>query len=80
MKLTNGIYSPPEWHFEKRYYTCSQNGNGHWWCTMYTTHDPSKPKEHWYPIYIRDSNPFKRLNSAIKYVEKFIEQDKKKGE
>lgn len=66
------LYSPPEWHFEKRYYACHQNAQGAWWCTEYITHDATKPKEHWYPVYIRNSNPFKRLSSAIKFVEAFI--------
>ena len=65
-------FTRESWNSEKRQFRCGKNGFGQWWPVMYWG-DPSKPFEHWYPVYIRDSNPFKTLSGAIKYVESYIE-------
>lgn len=66
-----GVFYKPEWLGDKTRYYCGQNGFGHWWPVMQTNCSNSA---YWYPIIIRNSNPFKTLNGAIKFIEKVIQR------
>jgi hypothetical protein len=67
-------YTQPEWETERtRYYIC-QNGFGHYWPMMEakTTYG-----DQWCQIIIRDSDPFKTLGGAVRFVEKIRARDRK---
>lgn len=62
------IMTKAEWNTETRRFECRQNGLGQWWPLMFT----KAPGCSWCQIIIRDSNPFKTLSGAEKFVEKTI--------
>lgn len=66
-----GRYTQPNWQFEKYYFELHQNGFGHYWPIMFTRNNQTN--QHLYPIYIKDSDPFKTLKGAIKYVNVYIQ-------
>jgi hypothetical protein len=62
---TNNRYTQPEWESENRRYYCMQNGLGQWWPGM----EVRTTGGSWYPVILRDSNPFKTLKGAIRFLE-----------
>ena len=58
-------YEQDDWKFPEKNieFYLAKNGLGQYWPCMVSKN---------YPIIIRDSNPFKTLNAAIKFVEKTI--------
>jgi hypothetical protein len=67
-------YTQDNWQFEKHYFVLGINGHGHYWPTMLIRNE--KNPQHPYPIYIRDSSPFKTLKAAVKFVENYINAEK----
>ncbi len=68
-------YEKPDWKTEREEYSIRQNGLGSYWPLLQvkTTHGQ------WCPIIIRDSNPFKTLGGAIRFVEKVRARAAKKA-
>ena len=59
-------YTQENWNAETRRYYCIQNDFGQWWPMLKV----KALSGGWCQIYIRDSNPFKTLSGAIRYIEK----------
>jgi hypothetical protein len=75
-KFDGDRYQPIAWETTdgRRRYFLSRNRLGRWWPGLET-----KTDRDWYGIVIRDSNPFKSLSGAIRFVEKFIAKDVSNG-
>ena len=71
-------FTKPEWNSEKTIFECVQNGFGQWWPKMATRKYVGDPYP--YEIIIRNSNPFKTLNGAIKFVEKTMARIEKRNQ
>jgi hypothetical protein len=63
---TNNRYTQHEWNTENTRYYCWQNGHGHYWADMEVLGSSGK----WFRIILRNSNPFKTLTGAIRFIEK----------
>jgi hypothetical protein len=70
-------YQPTQWEAVNgsRRYSLSKNGLGQWWPEL----EVRVEGDRWCRIIIRDSNPFKSLSGAIRFVEKFIARDVSNG-
>ena len=66
--LAYADYTQPDWQTETSIFYLTKNGLGMYW-PKYAV----KPQygSGWCQVYIRDSNPFKTLNGAIRYVESY---------
>ena len=70
--LENAHYTDPNWITESEAYYITVNGLGSFWprYVVKATYGG------WCPISIRDSNPFKTLKGAIRFIEKHRERYK----
>lgn len=64
--LSNADFVDANWITDKAAYYISKNGLGHYWPRYIV----KATYGGWCPIIIRDSNPFKTLSGAIKFIEK----------
>lgn len=72
--ITNRRYTQPDWNDERTRYYCLQNDFGQWWADM----DVRADSGGWCRIILRNSNPFKTLKGAIKFVERTKKQIEKR--
>lgn len=66
--LANADYTQADWQTETTVFYLTKNGFGHYWPKYAAKASHSSG---WCPIYIRDSNPFKTLAGAIRYIEAY---------
>lgn len=72
----SGRFTKDEWNEKGGLsYSCIQNAFGQWWPICKAVNAAGYE----YQIIIRDSNPFKTLSGAIKFVEKTITRIKNRG-
>lgn len=62
-------YIGDNWESEKRRFSIVRNGLGSWWPKMEVL-CPGCKGVVWVDVIIRDSNPFKTIEAAIRFVEK----------
>ena len=64
--MSSDTYTQAEWNREDRKFECVQNGLGQWWPKMRARAKNGS----WYEIIIRDTDPFKTLIGAIRFIER----------
>lgn len=64
-EIQDGVFTKPEWNTKTKRFSCVQNGFGQWWPRLRVKAQSGG----WCDIIIRNSDPFKTLNGAIKFVE-----------
>jgi hypothetical protein len=60
-----------EWVTDKKIFYLQRSGLGHYWPSM-----ASKGGDRWYSSHLRDSNPFKTLAAAERFISKSMERFK----